>query len=475
MNGSTLRRSGKGHRFGGLFSLAPGALAALAGLAGLGGLGGCGGPQAVEGSGGPAPSGPGRPVEVYRQLGLMAGPDAFPAVAGLTVLAGPSDSALVLFGLSLPASALRFEREGSGFAAEYVVSLRFSGDDGAPTLVDRRERVRVSTFAETTRGDEAVVFQTPVLLPPGRYVVTVRVRDALSARGLEAGDTLEVPDHRAAPSLAAPVSVHRASPRSSVRDTPSIVLNPRRSVPYGGPPPQVYVEAYGAAPDSAVLELADEGGRTVWARPVALEPGAGMGAAVVELPVDSLPLGRFVLRARAGELLSPTSALLVAISDRWAASRFDEVLELLGYIAGPEELADLAAAGAEGRRELWEAFWTRRDPIRATPGNEFRDAFFERVRYATERFPEAGTPGWRTHRGEVYIVLGPPTFFAERQVGPDAAVTGEPNAQEWIYEDPSTGRLTLLFVDRSGLGTFRMTAGAESDFRSVARRLRERP
>jgi len=108
------------------------------------------------------------------------------------------------------------------------------------------------------------------------------------------------------------------------------------------------------------------------------------------------------------------------------------------------------------RRERWERFWARRDPVPATPINEFREAFFERVRIATEQFGEPGRPGWRTDRGEVFIVLGRPDMVYEE----DGRV-GDPMSMRriivWIYERGPTGRLELVFEDRSGFGRYELT------------------
>ena len=122
-------------------------------------LAACGGSR---GPGRPDPSGPtsfGRPTETYQQIGLIAGPTVFPAVASFSTMAGPTDSTYVLFGLSLPANALRFQRDDVGFAGEYRVTVTFSQDSQEVKRFERDEVVRVPSFAETSRTDESVVFQ----------------------------------------------------------------------------------------------------------------------------------------------------------------------------------------------------------------------------------------------------------------------------------------------------------------------------
>src|SRR4030042_4277 len=46
----------------------------------------------------------------------------------------------------------------------------------------------------------------------------------------------------------------------------------------------------------------------------------------------------------------------------------------------------------------------------ATPVNEFREEHYRRLEWASKRYFE-GKAGWRTDRGRVYIMFGPPDFF----------------------------------------------------------------
>ena len=61
----------------------------------------------------------------------------------------------------------------------------------------------------------------------------------------------------------------------------------------------------------------------------------------------------------------------------------------------------------EEREQFIEAFWQRRDPTPDTVENEFKEEHYRRIAYANERFA-SGIPGWRTDRGRIYIMWGPP-------------------------------------------------------------------
>ena len=439
--------------------------------------GGGSGSEEPEPRGGPALAGP---LETYRQLGFVTGPGYFPAVAAFTSLAGPADSSFVLFGLSLPNSALRFQREADGFVAQYTVALSFmTADSGLVKRVDRTETVRIPSFQETGRSDESLVFQHLISLAPGRYITILQAGDANSSRGFRAQDTIEVADYgvrglRYSP----PIVVYGGQGRRTRGQAPELILNPRHTSPYGGADPRVYIEAYGAdAPAPVVVSVLDEVGDVVWSTQASIADGDSLlRHATFELPANRLPLGRlFVEVGAAAGVKSVPAPLVISLSDQWIVASFDEVLQFIGYIANRAELDSLRQSNAADRRLLWDRFWERRDPIPATPVNEFRDEFFERVRYATDQFSEPpGFPGWRTDRGEVYIVLGPPTYMQERFVGRDDPL-GRPNAWEWLYASAPGGRLVLLFHDRTGFGRFELTPSSAAAYRAAADRLRPRP
>jgi GWxTD domain-containing protein len=394
-------------------------------------------------------------------------------------MAGPADSTYVLFGLSLPASALRFQRDETGFRGEYRVRVTFSRDSQEVKSFEREEVVRVPSFAETSRTDESVVFQQIIALQPGTYDVAVAAGDMHSSRGFRSSDTLTVPAYGpAATRVSSPALVYRSEGRSDRGTPPDLILNPRHTAAYGGDAPIVYVESYGAAaPVPVVVRVLDEAGTEVWRTQTTLEEGGdNVRHGTLDLPAGTLPLGKLWVQVQPldGGPAGTRAPLVVSISDQWMVANFDEVLQFLRYIATTEEIDSLSVGSPAERRERWEAFWAARDPLPASPINEYREQFFERVRFATEQFGEAGgRPGWRTDRGEVFIVLGPPDYAQDRYVSRND-VSGRPNAIEWLYENVPGGRLTLTFIDRNGFGRYELAPSSQSAFRSVAERMKER-
>ena len=78
------------------------------------------------------------------------------------------------------------------------------------------------------------------------------------------------------------------------------------------------------------------------------------------------------------------------------------------YIITDEERAAFKRLQTDEEREQFiEQFWLRRDPTPDTVENEFKEEHYRRIAYANEHYA-SGIPGWKTDRGRIYIMYGPP-------------------------------------------------------------------
>jgi GWxTD domain-containing protein len=112
------------------------------------------------------------------------------------------------------------------------------------------------------------------------------------------------------------------------------------------------------------------------------------------------------------------------------------------YIASPDEARAFKALSDDvARLAFIERFWGRRDPSPGTLVNEYRQTFWERVRTANERFRATTIPGWRTDRGKIFILFGPPNDIRDDM---DVEVSDEPGAKRglirWFYTGEAEGR-----------------------------------
>ncbi|MCZ6832765.1 MAG: GWxTD domain-containing protein [Acidobacteria bacterium] len=123
----------------------------------------------------------------------------------------------------------------------------------------------------------------------------------------------------------------------------------------------------------------------------------------------------------------------------------------------------------EDRLAFIQGFWERRDRSPETMDNEYRLEFWRRVSQAERRFIDAPMPGWKTDRGRVWIIMGPPDTrddFASRAKGPGVL--------RWIYRQRPN-----YFLEPNFIVAFRRTTSGiwelsnhPKDFDPVFRDLR---
>lgn len=407
------------------------------------------------------------PTAVFRQMGLIADGGPLAVVGGMRVLAGPTpDTTLVLVALSLHNRGFTFRREGNEFVADYRVELTFRQGTDIVQQVSRDQRIRISSFRETLRTEESVIFQQFVPLRAGAYAVTIAVRDRTGPNLARAETTLEVPALQA-PAVSNPIAVYQAEPRTDFAAAPTLVANPRSAVSYGADSVRFYLETYGLPAGSALaIEVGDPSGRTVWQDTVPVDSLRSVAGRLVTIPPGSLSIGRHELRVRMVGGGQVTSApFLVAFSDLWAVTNFDDMVSLLRYFPPADTLRHLANATPEQRAMAWQRFWRDTDPNPLTPENEALDQYFARVQFANQRFGDEGIAGWLTDRGEVFITIGEP----DQMYDPSQGLQGRGRVVTWTYNQY---RLQLYFVDDAGFGRLRLDPQSRNNYLQLLSRLR---
>jgi GWxTD domain-containing protein len=121
--------------------------------------------------------------------------------------------------------------------------------------------------------------------------------------------------------------------------------------------------------------------------------------------------------------------------------------EDVAYIITNEERVAFRSLSTDEQRERFvQQFWERRDPTPGTPENEFKEEHYRRIAYANENFQDAaGLAGWKTDRGRVYIVYGPPD---EKESHPNAT----PPNEQWLYRhiEGVGDNIVVEFVNEGG-------------------------
>jgi len=135
-------------------------------------------------------------------------------------------------------------------------------------------------------------------------------------------------------------------------------------------------------------------------------------------------------------------------------------------ISDDERKAFLSLSNDEEREAFIENFWLRRNPNPDSPENEFREEHYRRIQYANDHFA-AGKPGWKTDRGRIYIMWGPPDSIDSHPSGgmyerPMEEGGGETSTfpfEVWHYRylEGIGENVDLEFVDTCQCGDYHFT------------------
>jgi GWxTD domain-containing protein len=142
--------------------------------------------------------------------------------------------------------------------------------------------------------------------------------------------------------------------------------------------------------------------------------------------------------------------------------------EDVAYIISSEERAAFQNLTTDAERERFiEQFWQRRDPSPGTVVNEFKEEYYRRIGYANQRF-RAAIPGWKTDRGRIYIMYGPPDEIDshpsggsyQRPASEGGGVALMYPFEDWRYRyiEGVGANVAIRFIDPALDGSYRMAS-----------------
>jgi GWxTD domain-containing protein len=137
------------------------------------------------------------------------------------------------------------------------------------------------------------------------------------------------------------------------------------------------------------------------------------------------------------------------------------------YIISPAERQTFLQLGTNEEREQFiEQFWLRRSSNPDLPENDFKEEHYRRIAYANEHYA-SGIPGWKTDRGKMYIIWGPPDEIESHPTGgtydrPMEEGGGSTSTYPWEkwryrYMEGIGENAEWEFVDPSGSGEYHLT------------------
>lgn len=142
---------------------------------------------------------------------------------------------------------------------------------------------------------------------------------------------------------------------------------------------------------------------------------------------------------------------------KWSKQWLEEVVP---FIISPKEKEVFKnLPNEEERGKFIQSFWQVRDPNPATPENEFKIEYYRRIAFANKFLKTSAIDGWRTDRGRIYILLGPPSEI-QQDFSPSSSflLTSNAATEVWSYMGLPGKKLpyslSFVFVDKFGTGDY---------------------
>jgi len=130
------------------------------------------------------------------------------------------------------------------------------------------------------------------------------------------------------------------------------------------------------------------------------------------------------------------------------------------WIITPQERGEFLELSTDKQRDSYVIeFWKRRNPNPDSKNNAFKEEHYRRLAFSNEHFATK-IPGWKTDRGHVFIVYGPPDSIVKH-----SSIGMNPAEELWNYRlIPGGGAdLSFQFVDRCACGEYMLVGNLPND------------
>ncbi len=184
--------------------------------------------------------------------------------------------------------------------------------------------------------------------------------------------------------------------------------------------------------------------------------GLSSGVYFYRIKVTDLATGEVAARTKKfyvykpGEKFNTTPTFAGVNYNTMTEEQVDEEFNKLTPIITDKDRKTFNNASLEGKRNFLKQFWKAHDTNPSTAVNEFQQQYMQRLEYVKEHFGSSQVPGYKSDRGRVYLVYGPPDEIERNPVN----LGGKPN-QTWYYNGIQGG-VIFVFVDKTGFGSYEL-------------------
>ena len=398
--------------------------------------------------------------------------------------------------VEIPYTLMTFEREGETLQARANVEVMVEKADGE-SVYNTSHEITAEAFNDAMAGSSRVsaIETFAIYAPAGEYTTKARVTDIASGQSFEVSHPLTVPespplisDVLMANQVRKDVRLQEGSYLPYLIGTTMFNPNPRRAFYRDSPMLYFYYEVNPEAltephenvaldmrvRDATGTVVKDLGKRTITVTEdrnfdVGAFSIAGLVPGSYALEVVCADCGGGITAASEFEVLAPGERLAflepatpaaqaptLAYYADFSLAQVDSVITVLGIFLTPAQQELLGTLNETGKKQFLNRFMESADPDPESPENEFKQAVEQRLAYANQFFTSSQNPGYKTDRGRIYLLYGPPTETIDKPV--------EATAGPYVIWNYSNQGETFAFGDFRKDGSYQIIYSTDERF-----------
>jgi len=356
------------------------------------------------------------------------------------------------FTLKIFYDELQFVQKDSIFQAGYEVSVTVFnqlGEQADGKIV--KETIEVDQYEKTNSKTLFSLTDFQMIVTPGEYDVLLSVMDLDSKKTGRRKTKIKVPDYfQEKLSMSDLLLADNVDSLDQKQIVPNVLAN------FGEKQTSLFVQfdIYTSKPPADVdvtYKILNFNNKVLREKKYSKTLDAAITSETIEILRGELKGGRYKLEVEIRNEKKVVSKKK-DFSVRWMhmpafAGDIQTAVEQLRYVADGGHLKKIEKAEGDEKERLFKEFWKSFDPTPGTEANELMEEYYRRVEYANSNFG-VYTEGWKSDRGMVYIVLGPPSDVERRPF----EINTKPY-EIWFYNEFNR---QFIFVDRGGFGDYRL-------------------
>jgi len=367
---------------------------------------------------------------------------------GLSEPLADKDKIRVSVHVKIPYTELQFTRQGDGYLARYEVSVNIMDkDDERIAGKIWSDSLWMSSYQDTRKTEKTALSVRSFIVPAAELSINVRVTDLYTKKSRILEDDIDQSKmYQGDLALGSIMILDNYSPQGS-----DLLMD------------QSFYEVVDTLtfkariigkhhPYKLIYELLVKKERKKKQSIILDHSGPIDSLLIFAVPLSDMQYTNYTLFLRAedgnGNQVTTKAHFRVRIKGiNFDIGDMNEAINQLIYIANERQIKEMRIGTDQEKAAKFREFWANLDPSPGTTDNELMEEYYRRVSFALEAFSVV-QDGWKSDRGMIYILYGPPD---EIQRGP-FEIDRKPY-QVWEYY--RLGK-QFIFYDKSGFGDYKL-------------------